>query len=58
MQLSGFSAFCKEILDKALKLPVKKRTEIFKKTTVDSKQMMSLKQFKTALTKIAREHNQ
>jgi len=43
MQLSGFSAFCKEILDKALKLPVKKRTEIFKKTTVDSKQVMSLK---------------
>lgn len=37
MQLPGFSAFCKEILDKALKLPVKKRAEIFKRTCVNSK---------------------
>lgn len=42
MQLPGFSAFCKEILDKVLKLPVKKRSEIYKKTCVDSKQIMSL----------------
>ena len=57
MQLPGFSAFCKEILDKVLKLPVKKRSEIYKKTCVDSKQIMSLDLFKQSLTRIAREHN-